>query len=111
MKKITLLLVFMIGFFAINSTYSQATKQLNFGLVGVSYDIPVAENVAISPFAGTNFNFDYLTIGAKGNYYFDNLMGLTDPWDVYGGANAGFGLWTGSGNGNGSFAIGLQVGG
>jgi len=111
MKKITLLLVLLVGLFTVDSAYSQATSQLNFGLIGVAYDIPVAENVAISPFAGTNFNLDWLTLGVKGNYYFDNIIGMTDPWDFYAGANLGYGIWMGSDDGDGNFALGLQVGG
>lgn len=111
MKKITLLLL-VAGLFSFNSVFSQATKQLNFGLIGISYDIPVATDIAISPFAGTDFNLDYLVLGAKGSYYFDNLMGLSDPWDIYAGANAGFGLWIGNDKDNNSsdIAIGLHVG-
>jgi hypothetical protein len=110
MKKITLLLVLLVGLFAVDSAYSQATSQLNFGLIGVAYDIPVAENVAISPFAGTNFNLDWLTLGVKGNYYFDNIIGMTDPWDFYAGANLGYGIGIGNDN-DGDIALGLQVGG
>lgn len=101
----------MVGLFTINSANAQATSQLNFGLVGVSYDIPVATDIAVSPYAGTNLNLDWLTIGVKGNYYFDNIIGMTDPWDFYAGANAGYGLWMGNGNDSNDFALGLQVGG
>ena len=88
MKKITLLLL-VAGLFSFNSVFSQATKQLNFGIIGLSYEIPVATNISIAPFAGSNLDLSYLTLGVKGNYYFDNLIGLPDAWDVYGGANAG----------------------
>ncbi len=111
MKKITLLLILVIGLFTIDFAYSQATQKLNFGLVGASYDIPVAKDVSIAPFAGTNLNFDWLTIGVKGDYYFDNLIGLYEPWDFYAGANAGYGLWIGYGNDSNNFDLGLQVGG
>lgn len=110
MKKITLLLILVVGLFTIDSAYSQAVKQLNFGFVGISYDIPVAADIAIAPFAGTNFNFDYLVLGAKGNYYFDKIMSLTDPWDVYAGANLGYGIGMGNDK-DGDLALGLQVGG
>ncbi|NOX46004.1 MAG: hypothetical protein GXO89_03385 [Chlorobi bacterium] len=109
MKKITLLLL-VAGLFSFNSVFSQATKQLNFGLIGISYDIPVTTDIAIAPFAGSNFDLSYLTLGVKGNYFFDNLMGLPDTWDVYGGANAGYALGVGNDISN-DFALGLQVGG
>lgn len=110
MKKITLLLILAIMLFTADSAFSQATRQLNFGFVGVSYDIPVAKNIAIAPFAATNWDFNHLTIGAKGNYWFDSLMGLSDPWDVYAGANLGYGIDIGSNN-DSKFAFGLQAGG
>ena len=109
MKKITFLLL-VAGLFSLNSAFSQAASQLNFGIIGISYEIPVATDISIAPFAGSNLNLSYLTLGAKGNYYFDNLMGLPEAWDVYGGANLGYALGIGDGKDN-DLALGLQVGG
>ncbi len=109
MKKITLLLL-VAGLFSFNSVFSQATKQLNFGIVGISYEIPVATDITIAPFAGSNLDLSYLTLGVKGNYYFDNLVGLSDPWDFYGGANLGYALGISNDKDN-DIALGLQVGG
>lgn len=109
MKKITFTFALLLILSASN-VYGQATKQLNFGLIGVAYDIPVATDIAVSPFAGTNFNLDYLIIGVKGNYYFDNLLALPAAWDVYGGANAGYGFGIDNSN-NSDFDMGLQIGG
>lgn len=107
MKK--LFLASLFAMFALVAS-GQATKQLNFGFVGVSYDIPVATDIAISPFASTNWDFNHLVLGVKGDYYFDNLLGLPAPWDVYAGVNAGFAI--GLGNGNSSdLDLGLQIGG
>ena len=108
MKKC--LLIAAVCLLSLNHSYSQATSQLNFGLIGISYDIPVSENIAIAPFAGTNFNLDWLILGVKANYYFDNLIGLPDAWDVYGGANAGFGIDLEPEKEN-DLDVGLQVGG
>ena len=108
MKKSLLLTALCL--LSLNFAYSQARSQLNFGLIGISYDIPVSENIAISPFAGTGFDLDWMVIGVKANYYFDNLFGLPDAWDVYGGANGGYGIAIDSGN-DSDFDVGLQVGG
>ena len=108
MKKITFLFAFLMLLGASN-LFGQATKQLNFGLIGVSYDIPVHADIAISPFAGTNFDLDYLTIGVKGNYYFDNIVNLLPAFDVYAGINGGYAL--GFDNHGDDFDMGLQVGG
>jgi len=110
MKKITLLLLLFVG---ISSTsFGQAQSQLSIGLIGVSYEIPVASAVSIAPTAFTDFDLNWLTLGVKANYYFDELFGLPAAWDVYGGANAGFGMWIGGGTAEtNSLNIGLQVGG
>ncbi len=109
MKKVLLLIAFIA---TTTFTFAQATSQLNFGIVGVSYDIPVATPVAISPFAGTNLNLDWLNIGVKANYYFDDLIGLPAAWNLYAGANAGFSTWIGGGVSETSGVdIGLQIGG
>ena len=107
MKKIILLLAFV----AVSSiSFGQAQKYLNLGFVGVSYEIPVAKDITVGPAAYTDWNFDYLTVGAKGNYYFDSLLELTEPWDVYAGANIGFGIAMNNGN-DSEINFGLQVGG
>jgi len=107
------LLILIVGLFSLNSAFSQATSQLNFGLIGVSYDIPVATDIAVSPFASTNLDLNWLTLGVKASYYFDNLIGLPAAWDFYAGANGGYALWTGGNSDNNSsdFDLGLQVGG
>ena len=109
MKKITLLLAFglIIG---TSTVFGQATKQLNFGLFGVSYDIPVAESIALTPYAGTNFEINWLNIGLKANYYFDGLLKLPAEWDVYGGAGAGYAIAIDN-NKSSDFDLGLQIGG
>jgi hypothetical protein len=109
MKKITLLLVATL-FLGASNSFGQATRQLSFGVVGVAYDIPVAAAISIAPFASTNWDFNHLVLGVKGDYYFDTLLGLPAPWDVYAGANAGFAIGLGDGNSS-DLDIGLQVGG
>ena len=110
MKKI--LLLFAIALFSVANVKGQATKQLNFGIIGVSYDIPLGTNFAIAPTAGTNLNLDWLTVGVKANFYFDNIFGLPEAFDFYAGGNAGYAIWIGgSGNGSSDLDLGLQVGG
>jgi hypothetical protein len=110
MKKITLLFLLFAGI--TTASFGQAQSQLNIGLIGISYEIPVASAITIAPTAFTDFNLDWLTLGVKGNYYFDELLELPSEWDVYAGANAGFGMWIGGGGTNsGTLDVGLQVGG
>ena len=90
---------------------SQTVKQLNFGFVGVSFEIPVHRDISIAPYVGTDFNLDWLALGAKGNYYFDNLFELPSAWDVYAGLNAGFAIGIGNDSGSDDLNVGLHVGG
>jgi hypothetical protein len=113
MKKIIQLFLFAL-FFSISSVFAQGSetiKQLNFGIIGASYEFPIHKNISIAPFVGTDFELDWLTLGAKGNFYFNNLLGLPAEWDVYGGANAGFaiGLDNDANNKDG-FNLGLHIG-
>ena len=112
MKKITLLLGFAL-LFNFATVFGQARKELNFGLVGINYEIPVHKDITIAPGVGTSLDFDWLNIGVKGNYYFDNLFGITDAaWDVYGGVNVGYSVYMGDGiDDDSDVDFGLQVGG
>ncbi len=116
MKKTTL---FCALFFTLltASVFSQARRELNFGLVGINYEIPVHKDITIAPGAATNFDLDWLSVHLKANYYFDNLFGITnDSWDVYGGVGAGYAFYNGDDNGNHNghdddFDLGLHAGG
>lgn len=112
MKKVTILFVFALMFCAAN-VFGQARSEINFGLVGLNYEIPVHKNITIAPGAGTDIDFDWLTLGVKANYYFDNLFGITNSaWDFYGGANLGYGIYLPNNDRHDSdLDFGLQVGG
>lgn len=114
MRKLTL------SFFAIlcfTAVFGQAREELNFGLLGINYEIPVHRDITIAPGVGTNFDLDWLNLGVKGNYYFDNVFGLSDEaWDVYGGVNVGYALdmrddKDNNGNDESDLNLGLHVGG
>ena len=110
MKKT--LLILTIGLLSYNLSFSQATKQLNFGLIGASFDIPLATNVSIAPMARTNFDISHLVVGVKADYYFDNLIGIPEAFDFYAGANAGYRIYLNDTNGDVSnLDMGLEVGG
>lgn len=111
MKKLFAIIVLSGAmFFAAQNTNAQADRQLNFGIIGVNYEIPIIDAFTIAPAAYTNLDLSHLILGVKLNFYFDTLMGLPSEWDVYGGANAGFGLGLGNNNGN-DLGLGLQIGG
>lgn len=108
MKK-TLLSLIAVCFLSIAS-YGQAQKYLNFGIIGASLEFPVASAITVGPAAYTNFDLNYLTLGAKANYYFDDLIELPSEWDLYAGANLGFGVALNN-EYNSDLDLGLQVGG
>jgi hypothetical protein len=111
MKKSTLVIALMLTFFVTN-VFSQARSEVNFGLIGANYEIPIHEDITIAPGASTNFDLNWLTVHVKANYYFDNLFGLTDEaWDVYGGAGGGYAIYNGNNNKDNDFDLGLHVGG
>ncbi len=112
MKKATLFCTLILAFVTINA-FSQARKELNFGIIGANYEIPVSKDITIEPAAFTNLDLDWLTVGVRANYYFDNLFKISnDAWDVYGGAGAGYAIYNGDDKDkDGDFDLGLQVGG
>ena len=111
MKKLICLSMFLITC-TIYQANSQARSELNFGLIGANYEIPVHRDVTIAPGAATNFDLDWLTLFVRGNYYFDNLFKIEDDaWDVYGGAAAGFAIYNGDNDKDSDLDIGLHVGG
>ena len=59
--------------------------------IGANYEFQVHPDITVSPeariwFSGKN----NLAIGARGDYYFDRLFKLKEPWDIWGGVDAGF---------------------
>ena len=111
MKKTLFLTVLICACFTA-SVFGQARSELNFGLIGANYEIPVHSDITIAPGASTNFNLDWLTLNVKANYYFDKIFGLSDEaWDVYGGIGAGYAIYNGNGSKDSGFDAGLHVGG
>lgn len=115
MKKLITFLLFtglFIGFsnsvFA-QEDYSALNLYVSFGensAINAQYEIPVATNLTVSPAVVIPFDFDYLTLGVRADYYFDSLMNLPEPWDIWGGVDTGFVL----GNDNDVFNINAHVG-
>ena len=62
----------------------------NYTSITGNYEIPLATNWTISPTATIPLDFDFLVAGARVDYYFDSLLGLNEPWDIWGGVGAGF---------------------
>ena len=111
MKKATLFTVAVCLFFVVN-VFSQARSELNFGFIGANLEIPVQKNITLAPGASTNFGLDWITLNVRGNYYFDNLFGMTNSaWDVYGGVGLGYSIYDGDKDEADGFDMGLHIGG
>ncbi|MFB3390336.1 hypothetical protein [Flavobacterium sp. LAR06] len=57
----------VFAIFCLTNVFGQARKELNFGLVGINYEIPVHRDITIAPRVGTNLDLDWLNVGVKGN--------------------------------------------
>lgn len=56
----------------------------------VFYEIPIAENMTVSPAIDLPFNFDYVVLGARVDYYFDGFINnLPEQLDLWGGIDSG----------------------
>ncbi len=114
MKKLITLLFFGFVFAAITNNvtaqedYSALNLYVSFGdngAINAQYEIPIVENVTISPAVVIPFDFDNLSVGVRADYYFDSLMKLPEPWDIWGGVDTGIVL-----GGNDAFNINGHVG-
>jgi len=108
MKKIIL----MAAFVAISTfSFGQAQKYLNVGGLGTglyaSIEFPITSVITVAPQVSTDYNFDKIVIAGKGNFYFDDIFGIGEAWDVYAGANVGYRIETN----NDGFNWGTQIGG
>lgn len=99
MKNLLTLLVFgglLLG--SSNFTYAQEDySALNVfvhfssnSAINAHYEIPIAKNITVSPAVTVPFDFDYVALGARADYYFDSLFGLPEPWDIWAGVDGGF---------------------
>lgn len=87
-----------------NSNYNNS----NNAQLHVFYEISVAENITISPAIDLAFNFDYVVVGGRADYYFDGFINnLPKELDLWGGVDSGFVI---GGDGD-TFIVNLHGGG
>lgn len=110
MKKFISLLILV---FVTSSAFSQIAfqkgdKQINFGLnlgqgagLYVSYENGLTHYISAGAEFGTGFSTTSVTylqgnfrFSVFGNYHFAQLIGIPDEWDLYGGVDIGYSLWT-----------------
>ena len=98
MKKLFTILALTFIFLSTTDAFAQEDYSalnlfVSFGdnaAINGHYEIPIAENLTVSPAATLAFDFDYIALGARMDYYFDSLLKLNEPWDIWGGVDAGF---------------------
>ncbi|MEN8788143.1 MAG: hypothetical protein ABF295_01410 [Flavobacteriaceae bacterium] len=75
--------------------------------ISANYEFQVANNVTVSPEARIWFSGENdFALGGRADYYFDSLLNLVEPWDIWAGADAGFVIGDGD-----DFSINLHIGG
>jgi len=91
--------------------YSALNLFVSFGenaAINGHYEFPIADNLTISPAATVAFDFDYIALGARLDYYFDSLLKLNEPWDIWAGVDTGFVM--GDDEDNDDFSLNLHAG-
>ena len=74
--------------------------------IAANYEFQVAPSLTVSPEARVWFSGDNnLALGGRADYYFDSLLGLNEPWDIWAGVDAGF--ITGDGD---NFSLNIHAG-
>lgn len=107
----TILLLFL-GFYAnAQENYGGVLNAfVSFGdnsSVSANYEFQVANNLTVSPEARIWFSGENdLALGGRVDYYFDSLLNLNEPWDIWAGADLGFVV----GNGD-DLNLNLHIGG
>lgn len=128
MRKLLFGLILLgAGTIMAQSPIAPGEKQLNAGIGLSSYGVPiyvgvdlgVAQDLSIGGvfsyrkfsdgFAGTNFDWTLLVIGANGNYHFDNVLDLPSDWNVYAGLTLGYYIWSEPSGYTGNRASGLGL--
>ena len=74
--------------------------------IAANYEIEVHPDITVSPEARIWFSGENdLALGARGDYYFDRILKLAEPWDIWGGVDAGFIL-----NGDDNLSLNIHAG-
>jgi len=101
MKKLVTLLLFTGLFVSVSNTamaqedYQALNLAISFGnntKIKANYEIDVANYITVAPAVTVPLNFDYIGLGVKADYYFDGLMSLPDPWDIWAGVDTSFNI-------------------
>lgn len=73
--------------------------------ISANYEFQVHPDITVSPEARIWFSGNGLALGARADYYFDRIFNLAEPWDIWGGADAGFII-----DGEDDFSLNLHAG-
>ena len=101
MKKLFTFLIVATLFLSVTETYAQEETYggvlnafVKFGdnsSISANYEFQIAQDITLSPEARIWFGNDsQISIGARADYYFDRIFKLVEPWDIWGGVDAGF---------------------
>ena len=146
MKKILfafILIVLVSSTSLVKAQFNPYTDRTNMVTVGIGFsgwgipifgrfEAPVADNITVGggisyqgyseSSAGYKYQHSIFGITGRGDYHFNELIELPDPWDLYAGLGLGYYFWNTtykgggttidySGSGDGGFSLGIHVGG
>lgn len=57
-----------------------------------NYEFDAASNITLAPFISFYDFTNYIPIGVKGSFYFDEVLNLDREWDLYAGASIAMGI-------------------
>ena len=124
MKNICKTLLIGVLFVALSgSAFAQERTQENHGnalnlfvkfrdnsSISGNYEFQVHPDITVAPMARIWFGGkNTFSVGARADYYFDRLFKLPQPWDIWGGVDAGF-VIAGESNKD-DFSLNLHIGG
>ncbi len=97
--SITLALVLSLFQTASAQELHGSTLNLGLGIGGrqvsvfhINYEFDVAPAVTLAPFVSFFDYSNFIPIGVKGSFYFDDLLTLNSEWDLYAAGSLGLGI-------------------
>ncbi len=86
---------------------------------GIEEDISIGGEISYRSYGedwgGKDYSHTVIGISGNGNYHFNRILKISEPWDFYAGLNIGFYIWSSpsgyGGSHNSGLGLGAQVGG
>ena len=126
-------LILIITIFLLSNVYAQfplskGQSQLNLGLglsskgipiyggidVALNREFTVGGELGIRSFTENTYKQNVVSISANANYHFNEVLEMSNAWDLYAGLSLGFNIWSTSNNnpstGTSGLGLAAQIG-